>query len=158
MPVEPDFDAMVVEAPDAEKLSAVFESLEFRTLARRVLGDAVTPAAAPAAGKSAPASVAGGDAQMDMFGGGGDANRGRSGGRTSVGGPGGGGLSDGGHPGGRAELIGLITAADRFAFDTETTGLDARTARLVGMSFSLGEGTGWYVPVPLGAPNPPIRG
>ena len=157
VPVEPDFDAMVVEAPDAEKLSAVFESLEFRTLARRVLGDAATPAAAPAAGKSASASVAGGDAQMDMFGAGGDA--------ANPGDEAAGGLQSldreavdyrmADTPESRAELIGLITAADRFAFDTETTGLDARTARLVGMSFSLGEGTGWYVPVPVGAPESP---
>ncbi|MEO6437216.1 MAG: DNA polymerase I, partial [Tepidisphaeraceae bacterium] len=35
----------------------------------------------------------------------------------------------------------------RFAFDTETTGLDAMQAELVGMSFSWKEQTGFYVPV-----------
>ena len=46
-----------------------------------------------------------------------------------------------------------VAGVERFAFDTETTGLDARTARIVGMSFSTREGTGWYVPVPLAAPD-----
>ena len=150
VPVEPDFDAMVVEAPDAEKLSAVFESLEFRTLARRVLGDAVTPAAAPAAGKSAPASVAGGDAQMDMFGGGGDAAG--AGADTAQGGldafdPDKVDYRMADTPEAWAELCAEVAGVDRFAFDTETTSLDARTARIVGMSFST-EGSGWYVPVP----------
>ncbi len=39
--------------------------------------------------------------------------------------------------------------ADRFAFDTETTDIHAMWASLVGVSFSLEEGTGWYVPTPL---------
>ena len=158
VPVEPDFDAMVVEEPDAEKLSAVFESLEFRTLARRVLGDAATPAAAPAAGKSAPASVAGGDAQMDMFGGGGDAAG--AGADTAQGGldafdPDKVDYRMADTPEAWAELCAEVAGVDRFAFDTETTGLDARTARIVGMSFSTRPGTGWYVPVPLGSPDAP---
>ncbi|MGB1073137.1 MAG: 5'-3' exonuclease H3TH domain-containing protein, partial [Flavobacteriales bacterium] len=149
VPVEPDFDAMVVEEPDAEKLSAVFESLEFRTLARRVLGDAAV-SAAPAA----LTASAGGQAQMDMFGGGDAAGESAdaAAGPTSI---------DretvdyrmADTPELRGELIAQLQAADRFAFDTETTGLDARTARLVGMSFSVAEGTGWYVPVPLGSPD-----
>ncbi len=158
VPVEADFDAMVVEEPDAEKLSAVFESLEFRTLARRVLGDAATLAAAPAAGKSAPASVAGGDAQMDMFGGGGDAAG--AGADTVQGGldafdPDKVDYRMAHTPEAWAELCAEVAGVDRFAFDTETTGLDARTARIVGMSFSTRPGTGWYVPVPLGSPDAP---
>ena len=41
-----------------------------------------------------------------------------------------------------------LATLPRFAFDTETTGLDTHTAQLVGMSFSWAKGTGWYVPVP----------
>lgn len=157
VPVEADFEAMLVQDPDAEKLSAVFESLEFRTLARRVLGAA---AAAPASGEpvpSAPAAAAGpADAQMDMFGGGDDAT-----GADATGS----GLDafDADKVDYRmadtreawAELCAELAGVDRFAFDTETTGLDARTARIVGMSFSTRPGTGWYVPVPLGSPDAP---
>ena len=153
VPVEPDFDAMVVEEPDAEKLNAVFESLEFRTLARRVLGDAAV-SAAPAPAAASATALSGGQPQMDMFGGGaaaGDATDAVSGptsmDRETVDYR----MADTATL--RAELIAQLQAADRFAFDTETTGLDARTARLVGMSFSLAEGTGWYVPVPLGSPD-----
>ena len=54
-------------------------------------------------------------------------------------------------------MLAELAGHTRFAFDTETTGLDARTARIVGMSFSTKPGTGWYVPVPLGAPDKPQR-
>ena len=47
------------------------------------------------------------------------------------------------------ELACLLEAAPRFAFDTETTGTNARTADLVGMSFATEPGRAWYVSVPL---------
>ena len=50
----------MVEEPDAEKLSAVFESLEFRTLARRVLGDAAATAVSAALAGQADQRGAGG--------------------------------------------------------------------------------------------------
>ena len=48
------------------------------------------------------------------------------------------------------ELATLLEAAPRFAFDTETTSTDARTAELVGMSFATEPGKAWYVAVPQG--------
>ena len=48
-------------------------------------------------------------------------------------------------------LARVLEAAPRFAFDTETTGMDARTARLVGMSFATEKGRAWYVDVPHAA-------
>ena len=152
VPVEADFEAMRVQDPDAEKLLAVFESLEFRTLARRVLGAAATGGASKSTAP-APESAAGpADAQMDMFGGGDEATSGEA--------ESGGGLDAfdaekvdyrmADTPELWAEVCKEVAGADRFAFDTETTGLDARTARMVGMSFSTKAGSGWYVPVPLG--------
>ncbi len=41
-----------------------------------------------------------------------------------------------------------LNKADEWAFDTETTGLDPRHDRLVGMSFATAPGRAWYVPVP----------
>lgn len=46
------------------------------------------------------------------------------------------------------KLINRLLNSKVFAFDTETTGLDANQAQLVGMSFSLKKGEGFYVPVP----------
>ena len=47
-----------------------------------------------------------------------------------------------------AALSRELEVAPKFAFDTETTSTDARTARLVGMSFSTAKGKAWYVAVP----------
>ncbi|MGN0852083.1 MAG: DNA polymerase I [Kiritimatiellia bacterium] len=46
------------------------------------------------------------------------------------------------------ELARILEAAPRFAFDTETTGIDARTVELVGLSFATEPGKAWYVVVP----------
>ena len=45
------------------------------------------------------------------------------------------------------DLVTAMRKAGRFAFDTETTGLNAMEASLVGMSFSAESGAGSYVPV-----------
>ena len=47
-----------------------------------------------------------------------------------------------------AALARELEQAPKFAFDTETTSTDARTARLVGMSFATAKGKAWYVAVP----------
>lgn len=41
-----------------------------------------------------------------------------------------------------------LSGSDFFAFDTETTGLDPMNVELVGMSFSMKENEAYYVPVP----------
>jgi len=48
----------------------------------------------------------------------------------------------------RAELIKLLLTQERISFDTETTGTDANMAELVGLSFSIKPGEGYYIPVP----------
>ena len=48
----------------------------------------------------------------------------------------------------RAELIELLSKENSICFDTETTGIDANEAELVGMSFSIKKHEGYYVPVP----------
>ena len=42
-----------------------------------------------------------------------------------------------------------IQGVDEFAFDTETTSVDAMMASLVGLSFSWKEGVGTYIPTPM---------
>ena len=51
----------------------------------------------------------------------------------------------------RAKLIQTLQKLDCFCFDTETTGLDPKEARLVGLAFSFAPHTGYYVPVPQDA-------
>ena len=160
IPYTPDFAGMIVEAPDADKLAPLFEELEFRTLARRILGDAVASGPALATTTAASADSGGGNGgQMGLFGGG-DGNE--DGIEESEGGMARFDpdkvdyrLAETAEQ--RRELVAELVASERFAMDTETTGLDARTARLVGMSFSTKEGSGWYVPVPLGDPGLPQK-
>ena len=45
-------------------------------------------------------------------------------------------------------LASILAVAPKFAFDTETTGTNPRTANLVGMSFATEPGRAWYVSVP----------
>ena len=46
-----------------------------------------------------------------------------------------------------AAIIAAIEETGSFAFDTETTALDAMQAQLVGLSFATAPGRAWYVPV-----------
>ena len=46
-----------------------------------------------------------------------------------------------------ASMIAAIEETGSFAFDTETTALDAMRAELVGLSFATAPGRAWYVPV-----------
>ncbi len=45
------------------------------------------------------------------------------------------------------ELIQQLEAAERFCFDTETTGLDPLRDELVGLSFAVKSGHAWYLPL-----------
>ena len=45
------------------------------------------------------------------------------------------------------ELVGELATPSGFSFDTETTSTDPMLAGLVGISFSIAPGRGWYVPV-----------
>ncbi|MGZ3990827.1 MAG: DNA polymerase I [Flavisolibacter sp.] len=46
------------------------------------------------------------------------------------------------------ELLEILGQHQEISFDTETTGIDANEADLVGLSFSVQPHQGWYVPVP----------
>ena len=46
------------------------------------------------------------------------------------------------------ELVKKLLPHTEISFDTETTGIDANNAELVGLSFSLQPGEGYYVPLP----------
>jgi DNA polymerase-1 len=55
-----------------------------------------------------------------------------------------------------SELVTELEKAPRLAFDTETTGLDPTLADMVGLSFAVRPGEGWYIPLAhryLGAPE-----
>jgi DNA polymerase-1 len=51
----------------------------------------------------------------------------------------------------RAQLIKRLSGLKSFCFDTETTGLDVKQARLIGLAFSFAPHTGYYAALPLDA-------
>lgn len=136
-----------------EKLKETFGELEFKTLGKRILGDDVI-AGAPGASttKEIPQGV-----QTDLFGNiveqpaqaavNGDESK------TEI-------KTDRNIHNTTHQYEAVTDAAaikklvtelgkhNEISFDTETTGIDANDAELVGLSFSVKPGTGYYVPIP----------
>ena len=142
-----DFSAMAISPADAAMLAPVLEELEFRTLAKRLLGEAAasaqTASAAPTPASTNPESSQ--DGQLSMFDAALDVAPSAST-LNSLDKE----VSSYVLVEDESSMNSLVTdlrKAGRFAFDTETTGLNAMEASLVGMSFSAEAGTGSYVPV-----------
>jgi DNA polymerase-1 len=141
VPFEPH--RLILEPPDAEKLSSIFSELEFRALGKRILGDSyeVNTSAAP----SAPAK---GSVQSELFQ---TFTETEQNGNTVVKGKN---ITNTPHTyysvtteQERADLIKKLLAAKEFAFDTETTGLESEM-EIVGLSFSMTPGEAYYIPCP----------
>jgi DNA polymerase-1 len=146
VPIELDPKALEYETPDAEAVTRVFSELEFRTLLKRVLGDASAPSAAPMAAAEASPAVAAA-AQMDLFGGAADPAL----------------VDAGGQPFQTIQttdhhyqvletddevgwLVPRLLKQPRVCFDTETTSLDVLSAELVGLAISFAAGKAYYIP------------
>jgi len=152
VPVQFDAKKYELEPFDSEVLADVFKELEFRSLASSILGSQLadtaqaaiptsqagvqqslfgTPASTPKPVKKAIASalpahsvaennIASVDHEYHLVD----------------------------TPELRQQLIKKLSSQTVFCFDTETTGLDANEAELVGISFSIKAHEAWYVPVP----------
>jgi len=145
VPVDFDEEKLIMEEPDRELLTELFAELEFRTLARRVLGHevAVQTAAAPSPKKPANPN------QMDMFAEAGtpvESTDGTSGYRTISTEPHDYRLIDTSAK--RKELISQLEKSPVICFDTETTALDPLDAELLGIAFSTEKGKAFYVSIP----------
>ncbi|GGG45421.1 DNA polymerase I [Hymenobacter glacieicola] len=164
VPIEFHEENLRLEQPNVEQLRQLFEELEFRQLAARVLGGgsaagtAATPDRAnPRAGSRRPRVAEG---QGSLFASSADAAVGiaaEEGETGSFGAPAGPRLTlqDVPHqyhlidtPELRQSLLKFLLQQTEVSFDTETTGLDTMTARLVGLSFCWLPGEAYYVPVP----------
>ncbi len=147
VPVELDEKALELEKPNKDLLEPLFVELEFRTLGKRVFGDDFSMV-------ENSASKAG---QMDLFAVHNDANLEGSKGNLSaevVENPVFTNIQNTAHQyilvdseEKQKELALQLAKEDAFCFDTETTGLDALQAELVGISFSTKAFEGYYIPV-----------
>ena len=132
VPVEWNPDETLRQEPNKDALRELFGELEFRTLSQRVLGEKL--------------SVASPTAQTSLFG---DVNteeeidNSSSSMQT---------IEDIKHdyqllqgPAGVATLVELLSEADAFCFDTETTGLDTWDCELLGLAISTQKHQGYYL-------------
>ncbi|PSL35498.1 DNA polymerase I [Chitinophaga ginsengisoli] len=152
VPVNFHEEEFCITAPNKEQLAEIFTELEFKTLGKRILGDGFATAAA-----LEPASPP--KAQLDLFG---NEIQGAAPPPTDEpeeapvsvliaekninNTPHNYQLADTQEK--RQELLATLLQQQEISFDTETTGTDANAVELVGMSFSIKAGEGWYIPVP----------
>ncbi|MBI2281869.1 MAG: DNA polymerase I [Bacteroidetes bacterium] len=154
VPVENKYDELVLEQPDEEKITELFAELEFRNLAKRVLGREIQIAPA----KQVAVAQTGG--QMDLFSTPTTSSEGEQihtqnttedlsvveAGKNIENVPHSYLLID--TPQKRTALIKQLVVQKSFCFDTETTGLNPFEADLVGMSFAFKPHEAFYIPFP----------
>jgi len=152
VPVELDEKALEVEEVNKQALKDLFTELEFRRLAEQILGEEISSQETQQIKTKAKPAKAVDASQMDMFGEG-DAVMVEEeitpemvSYKT---------IKDVTHhyelvdkPEKRKKLIADLFSQNTICFDTETTGLDAHNAELVGMSFAYKISEGFYIPVP----------
>lgn len=130
-----DFEDMQHSPMNKDHLREVFNELEFRTLAKRVLGEEEKPEGEQMSlfADEAPSAAAAAEARETIF-------------QTLADVPHDYHLVDGDEA--INALINRLEQAELYSFDTETSALNAMEAELVGMSFALKPGEAWYVPAP----------
>ena len=147
-PVTFNAEEYLIGPPDKEKLEPLFAELEFRTLGKRVFGEDFSVA-------DAKVQTSG---QMDLFGNpqadNGITNIHISAAQAATAVEGGKNIDNVAHQyflidddEKIKDLINQLAQQKAFCFDTETTGIDANNAELVGLSFSFEVGKAYYVPV-----------
>ncbi|MEO8769799.1 MAG: DNA polymerase I [Ferruginibacter sp.] len=152
VPVEFHEDDFCMKEWNREALTEIFTELEFKTMAKRILGEDLAIASVQQVAPEKPA-------QLDLFGntvaqpetnvvestesesesyGAPTKNINNTPHNYS--------LVDNDKT--IADLVKLLSKEKTISFDTETTHIDANVAELVGMSFSIKAGEGYYVPCP----------
>lgn len=166
VPVELDLVSLQLDPIDEEKLRDVFEELEFRTLAKRVLGSANigeenSESSATARTKVVKKTLPSNPLQGSLFDAptsdnnavleGNDTDDMRDEELNNVPKLT---IQDVSHQytiaistDDRKKLIAELQQAEYYCFDTETTNVESLQAEIVGLSFSTAPHTGWYVPI-----------
>ena len=144
VPVQFEAEVFIKEDPDIEKITELFQELEFRTLLKRVTGEDAPKTDIPSA-----AAPTGG--QTDLFGAVEEmAKEGVPAGQYHT-------IENSdhlyqltSHPLERKLLMENLMKQTSVCFDTETTSLETSEAELVGVAFSYSPGIAYYVDVPQG--------
>lgn len=139
VPIPFDEELLLFKGPDEEKLKAIFNELEFRTLAKRIFGEPKKPETGDQMSLfSAPAAPVASEESFEL-----DVASERKTALTEV------------HdyhlidtPELRKSLLKFLLLQKEVCFDTETTDIDSFEAELVGISFAYVSGEAYYIPVP----------
>lgn len=149
VPIEFNEEHLHLDAPNTEELKNLLDELEFRQFAQRIFTDlslgsgSILPASKKESAPKAPAS----SGTQDLFSEMAPEDAGLSSNYQSIEStPHDYQLTDSDEK--VNELISILKASPSFCFDSETTGLDIISSEIVGLSFSVQAGKGWYVPVP----------
>ncbi len=141
VPVELDESTLILEEPNFEVLEPLFKELEFKTLATRVFGKTASAPDGTNTSESKP------NAQTDLFGM--EVNDNREEEREHVIYNN---IENTPHTyhlvetkEERMALIEALAKQSEFCFDTETTGLDAIDAKVIGLAISFKASEGYYV-------------
>ncbi|MGE6218320.1 DNA polymerase I [Nubsella zeaxanthinifaciens] len=144
VPIEFNEQQLLVEEPSKELLEPLFAELEFRTIGKRVFGDNFSVNEGKGGqqdlfGNSVSVTIKEPENQPSLFDTPIDAKN----------------IDNTPHdyqlvatPEARAALVTLLLQQAKISFDTETTGVDANLVDLVGLSFSIEPGKGYYIPTP----------
>jgi len=155
VPVEFHEDNFRITEMNQDALRDVFNELEFKTLGKRILGEEGPAANAAEGAGEKPAEK---KVQMDLFGNvieapetpapivSNDTEDGLAVTKNIGNTPHHYLLVD--NDAAIKKLVKQLAAEKQICFDTETTGIDANDAELVGLSFSIKPGEGYYVPCP----------
>jgi DNA polymerase-1 len=142
VPIEFNGDDFLIEEVNKEKLGEIFKELEFRSLAKQILEGPKATAAGTQGSLFGPAMTSGSGKPRKDF----NAPAAHSIADKN--------MQNTEHeyhiadtPEKRADLIATLEKHDLICFDTETTGVDANEAELVGLSFAVKPGEAWYVPI-----------
>lgn len=155
VPVEFHEEQFLIKEMNKPALKEIFEELEFKTLGQRILGETALPAEGAGPEPSGPKSSTQ-QVQMDLFGNIIDTAAETIEIKSAETPPSGGGAGKNIHNTPHdytlvqsdeeiKNLVQYLSSFDEICFDTETTGIDANDAEIVGMSFSVKAGEGFYV-------------
>lgn len=138
VPIDADFDDFKLGDRDDEKLKALCVEFEFNSIGRRLFGEDFKAGRGGATAMSSKGSAKSSASTSD------DAEAAVAADHKTI--------KDTDHdyklvvkPAERAELIARLSKLKSFCFDTETTGLDCKSARLIGLAFSFEPHKGFYV-------------
>lgn len=164
VPVEFHEEDFKIKDWDKEKLKEVFTELEFKTLGKRLLGEDFSVGTAAPSAKGSVAKEVPQGIQTDLFGNIIEPEPQKPEATKTI-------IEDDSEPADGLvadkninntvhnyeaasddksikKLVAELKKHTEICFDTETTGIDANDAELVGLSFSVKPGDAWYVPCP----------